>query len=296
MAGIELPDWMRATALIGLDDPDYRVITVDKHGQLNVLLRGAYNDEIRTVTLDDEGRISAFVIDSADAWGRMLSVGNAELAVRLGSPVAYEQGGRVLLMETFENGLSRWGHGDNGGAAEFAIDPEYHVMGGYSGRLTTGAGLDMWSEITHDQGMLPKKGVGLAFCWSAAADFGMITASVEIWDGDTYYNPSFVLDGANDMLILYDDEPVPQLIATINPSTDGGQIFFFAKMVANLETGYYGPLRCNQKVYEEAAAYRFFTDEVEFWPFVRVTIRLTSATAGQDVIWLDNIILTAEEL
>ncbi|GAH24702.1 unnamed protein product, partial [marine sediment metagenome] len=46
MAGIELPDWLRGMALVGRD----------RDGIL------------RTVRLDSEGRLSAFVVDSSDVW------------------------------------------------------------------------------------------------------------------------------------------------------------------------------------------------------------------------------------
>ncbi len=79
-------------------------LVVDASGYLTTVIKGDYAGALRTVKLDDQGRLSAFVIDSQDAWGQMLQVGNAELAARLGSIVRFDKRGIVMLMDNFDSG------------------------------------------------------------------------------------------------------------------------------------------------------------------------------------------------
>jgi len=117
MAGLELPDWLRGVALLG----------VRADGEMGI------------IGLDDKGRISAFLFDSSDAWGRLASIGNAEMAARLGCISKYDRRGNVLLMENFEEGMGGVQISYTVPIDNVFLDPYLAHSGGYSVRMDTDA-------------------------------------------------------------------------------------------------------------------------------------------------------------
>lgn len=86
-------------------------LDVDESGATTTLIKGEKADEtLKTVLVDGDGRLSAFMIDSSDAWGQMLAVGNAELASRTGSITQYDRRGQVILATNFSDGWGPWRH------------------------------------------------------------------------------------------------------------------------------------------------------------------------------------------
>ena len=160
------PDWLRAMALMGEHATGYKIISVTEDGELYAVLQGMYDEELRTIMLDDEGRITAFIIDSVDAWGNLLSIGNAELAARLGSPVTFERSGSIQLMETFEYGSQRWNFATDGANLEHSITPTVSSHGGYSLKLGGGVDLGKYTLAQMKQHAVHqgKIGVSCKFC------------------------------------------------------------------------------------------------------------------------------------
>lgn len=292
---MEFADWTRAFAMIGKHDDDYVVVAVDDLGNLYALLQGeTIDDELRTVRLDDQGRISAFVIDSVDAWGQMLSVGNAELAVRLGSPVSYEQSGRVQFVETFENGLQRWVPQLDGLDAAVALDPEYCASGGYSCKMTGGSTADYMARIVYSQGLLPIGKVGLAFAISSAVDFDSFYFVVSAFDGTHVHFIEGKLDGTAPDLAIRDGTPAWPVVGHAVASSGSASKFYFVKIVADLENDIYDVLRFNQQEID-ISAYTLYTEGCDDPPHVEIYFTLYSDDGDNDVVYLDDVILTLAE-
>jgi len=296
MAGIELPDWMRAYALLGFDDPDYRVITVDEHGQLNVLLRGDYEGEPRTVTLDDEGRISAFIIDSADAWGNMLSIGNAELAARLGSSVVYEQSGRVQFLESFEHGLGRWTTEVSNPDAEVVISPETFFSGGYSMKLKVGDTLVDYARAKHRQGNLPFGKVGIAFAWSTGTDFKNLTMEMNLYDGAHRRDAIFTFDSDTEMVAIYKDTLAPgwQGIMDFDPAGRTLHDFHVCKLVVDVAELRYDTFKCDQETVD-ISEWSMPSADIEIGSQIYMMISLIPRTDETNIVYVDDIIYTTAE-
>jgi len=294
VAGIELPDWMRATALIGFDDPDYRAITVDEHGQLNVLLRGAYNDEIRTVTLDDEGRISAFVIDSVDAWGRMLSIGNAEMAARLGSIVTFDRRGHVIFLQDFEQGLLHLGVATSGDGAAVELDPTVAKSGSYAAKLVAGKDDNHFAQLQRYEPIPLDARIGIEFSFSRCkADTylelnshfitptGTTDAIIRYYPGTTtmqYYGSDFRWHNIDEALDLYDHD----------------HYFHTVKLVADYDTSYYSWLRVDNMFYplsEHELAHTAIPTGLAHY----VTLTFFDTADANPYIYVDDIIITNAE-
>lgn len=289
------PDWLRAVQMLGKYGDVFTTVAVTEAGNLYVLLQGEDADEVlRTVRLDDEGRLSAFIIDSTDAWGRMLHIGNAELAARLGSPVLYEQSGRVQFIETFAQGIARWEQTIDGLGAGIATSPLYSMRDGYSAELIGGS-TDPWlARIEHTQGGLPMGTAGLAFAYSTGTNFDNIIAEIALWDTARVHQLSMKLDSVNDKLKVLVPGPAWQEVGDANPHTNGREIFYFVKLTGDLETGYYKELRFNQEVID-ISAHQFFNAAGITEAMIRVLIEVTSVNGDNDSIYVDDVILTSGE-
>lgn len=291
----EFADWVRAFVMMAHDGTVYRPVLVDELGHLYALLQGMTpDDELRTVRLDDEGRMSAFVIDSTDAWGRMLSIGNAELAARLGSPVIYEQSGRVQKIETFEQGLSQWLLSRSGAGADAVITPEHFHSGGYSVKMTGGSTLEHRIQISHSQGSFPRGKVGLAVAYSAPAPIDRIELELRVFDGTLVHYVRVKLDDVNNKLFVYDDTPGWQEVGVANIYTYYAYRFHFVKITADIVNDIYGALRYNQQEID-VSAYALDTALNNMPPRIDILLWVYSNDGDNDIVYMDDVILTVEE-
>ena len=289
----EFADWVRAFAMMGTDGTDYLPVLLGPDGSMYSVLQGEYEGALRTVKLDDEGRMSAFVIDSVDAWGRMLSVGNAELAARLGSSVVYEQGGRVQFLESFEYGLGRWTVTVSGAASEAVSSPVAFLSGGYSAKLTSDGTMLRYAQIEHEQGNLPLGKVGIAFAFSSETDFEYLSMSVRPYDGEHYYTISLKLNSATDTVDIFTTTGW-ESVMDFDPASSDIRKFYMCKITVNLAEQLYDTLRCNQETVNISAhaVTAVVDDEV---PHVKFTSILQGRNAVVDTAYLDDIIYTTSE-
>ncbi len=162
----EQADWLRAMAMMGQYAGSQVQMLVGSDGSLYAVLQGDYDGVLKTVKLDSAGRISAFVIDSSDAWGQLLAVGNAELAARLGSLIEYDRRGQVVSQTSFENGWGVWRTAVLGSGTTVALDPTVARHGGYSVKCTGGGISTSDVKLFTRMPVLPVATVGLSAFFS----------------------------------------------------------------------------------------------------------------------------------
>ena len=81
------------------------------------------------------------VVDAEDIFGKLSTIGLAELAARLGSPTTYERRGALIFADIFDSGLSKWNTDTSGAGASVALTALYASVGKYSAMLTAGSTL-----------------------------------------------------------------------------------------------------------------------------------------------------------
>jgi len=334
----EMPDWLRALALMGKHGTDYVVIAVDALGQLfatikgedsegalhilavddegqlimvprgaegnylavdgsgylTTVIKGKYGEALRTITLDDAGRLSAYVYDSVDAWGQIASVGFAELAARLGSVVRYERSGQVHWIETFESGLQRWTKALEGDKANIAISSHYSQSGGYSCLLVGGEDGSRTATIKRLCGVNPEGKLGLSFSFALNSNFEWIKLSFYLRTTGVEHQPILWLPPSLDHIYIYTDTPewveVCDLdLATINPET-----WNTIKLVVDFETSSYVSVRFNAGTHD-MSAHDFTSDTGAYTPEVMIEIQAKSIIGETNHIYIDDVILTFAE-
>jgi hypothetical protein len=333
----ELPDWLRAFALLGKHGTEYLVVAVDESGQMYVLVRGEdgagvlrtvrtdesgrllmvprgdsgyyldvdangyltsvikgdYGGALRTVKLDDAGRMSAFIIDSVDAWGRMLSIGNAELAVRLGSCYTYDQRGRVIVADSFEQGLGKWEEAVGGAASEVALDPTAYGTGQYSVRLVAGTAAGNSAEITYRRGVLPGGGLGFTLAVSLPGTVDRVELNAWLYDGSHYHYGGLRFTDANDDLELRDDTGWVKIADVLIPYRNK-RCFSFMKLVFDWNTDKFVRALFNQSEID-LSGYDVKAVASALAPQLVVTISLYSRDGHTDTAYIDDVVFTCGE-
>jgi len=290
------PDWLKASALLGQHAGDYIVVAVTDTGQLYALLQGETAEgDIETVRLDDEGRMSAFVIDSQDAWDRMLTIGNAELAARLGSSVIYDKRGQVLFVESFEGGWYRWKLNKDGLLAAGEITPEAAATGGYCVKLTGGSTLTHFAGIERRVASRPVGRMGLEFSFSVPGSWDYILASLYLFTGALAYIAAVKFVSATGNLRVLDQVWGYPIVGT--GTALGGYLKWFntIKIVGDISTGKYTRLMFNNQEIAIPTNTLKVDDDVTTPPGIMVDIAFYSRLANNDVMYLDDIILTGAE-
>jgi len=290
----ERPDWQRAFEMMGTDGVNPVTVLLAPDGQMYAVLQGEYAGELRTIKLDDEGRISAFVIDSIDAWDQMLAVGNAELAARLGSPVSYDRRGQQIYGYDFGGGWGVWTPSGDGDDNAQRLDPVAWQMGGYSARLRPGKDGDRYAKINTILDPTPARRLGVTCLFSVEAETGSFGIEVEHDNLGFKYKLGFRWSDENNQLEFwnFDDEWESRVINVQYPH-DKTQ-FFMMKVVWDSGTGYYTRAQCagyNIDLSDEPIP-RGVTDGV--W---KVDTTLIVRSVGTDVgaIYVDRVISTSSE-
>jgi len=289
------PDWLRATALLGQYLADYKVVAVDVNGNLYALLQGETAEGVlQTVRLDSEGRISAFVIDSTDAWGRMLSIGNAELAARLGSAVKYDRRGQAIFIEDFENGWAQWRSYTQGVGAAAELTPTTASHGGYCAKLTGGSTLGRYSFLRFTRGILPvgRVGIEMSFALPGAVDF--LIFSLTYYTMTSRYSAKMYFVYADKELQIDDADAGMVAVGTAYVSEEDLHVFNTIKLVTDLTTGQYVRLLYNQQEIDISA----YGPSVEGYLYpnrVSLDVGVYSRNGENDVMYLDDVIFTMAE-
>jgi hypothetical protein len=269
-------------------------LVVDSSGFLTTVIKGDYEGALRTVKLDDQGRLSAFVIDSSDAWNQMLQVGNAELAARLGSIVRLDRRGTVMLVEDFEDGSSRWMFSQLGTDGAHSITPETAFSGGYALRLTTPSGATKWiaAKMNIPACAATSFGISAMLRTSTIYDHALITiyaydgAYIHYLDADLHYPTSKIrVENAAGLM---------QAVADYTIDTGNAAGFHMLKVVGNISTDKWIRLLYDNHEYDISAVGILTSPDVSI-PMLSVRIYLTSEAGGTTAIAeIDDVIVTAE--
>lgn len=269
-------------------------VYVDSNGYIAAVLKGDHDGTLTNVAVDASGRLSAFVVDSSDVWDQIVTCGNAELAARLGSPVLYHQTGRVVFLEDFSHGLQRWSKTELGTGAAVEISPVAAESGGYSCKLTAGSTSQYLAQILAYTGILATGRIGLAMSYAVDADFDNISIIFGIYDGTYWTKAGVKLDEVNDQILVLTGETTYTQIGTWSGLALGAKTFNHLKFTIDLSTRYYDVVYENQRQVD-ASARQCYQVAFATSPSVYIQIQNVGESGDNDVVYVDNIILTTNE-
>lgn len=278
----------------GVDGVTLRTIAVDNAGNIVGVLKGLYGTELKTIKVDSEGRMIALITDELDIYNNKVIVGNAELAVRLGSPKFFDRRGDVLFMDIFENGFNKWRTLAANTGSEAVLTADRSKSGGYSAKLVGGSITPwysvMWTALPYS--ILSKCGIELHFCMPELIDKMLVEFMCH--DGTNKYEAIITYDRTNQKLQYQDSGGVNQDIVTSFTLYPYDGLFHALKLVADFEINKYHRLIVNETTYD-LSAYGLQETSSPGVKELEVIIYLYSRDGYNDCVYIDNIIVTQNE-
>lgn len=217
-----------------------------------------------------------------------------ELAVRLGSPVRFDRGGNVLFMDSFEGGVASWQKTEGATGGSVAATAEDYRTGHFSAKLVSGSGELEGSQLYR------------AFPYPELNKYGF-ESSVQLNTTVLYMIWTMALrDGENEhqFQIMY----IPgedQFVVTIPGGSslacyedialaEGRGLFHNVKLVADFETLKYVRLIVNEHSVD-LSEYEPYTFPNDASPHMVITFSLYGNTGDNDVVYIDDVIVTRRE-
>jgi hypothetical protein len=101
------------------------------------------------------------VKDPVDAWNNEHTIGNAELAARLGSPMSFDRRGTIWWYDTFNSSTFGWRKSLSGTGASATLSNDYSYVGDGCAKLTHGNTLGDYTIIHKTIGSSATSRVGI---------------------------------------------------------------------------------------------------------------------------------------
>lgn len=266
---------------------------VDASGYLTAVLKGDYAGALRTIGLDDEGRITAYMVDDESQWGNIVKTGNAELAVRLGAPTAWDWRGQVQLVTDFRNGLGGAYADGRGVGWSVTLDPSFFLSNGYSVKLVSGSDGLRKAYLGVGVEIPATDRIGFYIRWLSDTDFSYLYLYITVSDGARFYQGAIRFDRANDSLDYLDTVQAWQSFATQKYSLDG-EVWHGLKLVIDKSVGEYLRTLAGRTEHDMSGIEMYnYAGVGPQW--VKCRIELTGRSGYNDCAWIDALVVTTSE-
>jgi len=290
----DFPDFTRGVLLLGVDGDGNQVgVLLDTDGNLNCILKGQGATGLETISVDENGRIQAFVLDDESQWGDVIKVGNADLAARLGSLQNWDWRGSVLFDTDFSTGSGFLLKYPSGAGSAITLDPTYWLHGGYSLKIVGGSDGTRTSYITGEIGHPPSARIGFQVAYSLIGNPETVTLELRRWiGGKTYYARQ--RHNRDDYDLEYQNAAgaYVKLRDCFPPGED--EAFSYYKVVCDIST-----LKYTRSLYsgyeDDLTAQLMLQSGTGFLDALYYTLTVVSRSGQNDGIYLDHILLTDNE-
>ena len=218
----------------------------------------------------------------------------AEHAARLLSPVMFNRSGTVFYIDDFERTELLWTKtGDVGGDVVISTASAY--TGYKSCKISTADAANKYEKIYKRFFFPTNQQIGLSFTFQLENSPDYILSTIEAGDETNAYKAEIKIDRKNKKLQYLDSDGNYQDIVTGLTIAEDWFFFHFFKLIIDLKTGKYIKLIFDSAEYDLSSYFLRawdLEDEVVMIP----TIYLMSRAAGISSIYVDNIILTNNEI
>lgn len=219
----------------------------------------------------------------------------AELAARLGSILTYRRSGEVVYLDDFSHGLAHWVDDSAAEGADITLQNDVARSKGVGARLDVPAG---GAGIANLRGYFPVVGserisAQAEFCIAEAV--GAVEIAMTHYDRATAYTWRMRYSPDTSILSYFDADAAYTALADPLYLTQLAHFFHNLKLTIDLSTGEYVRVTVNDNDYSMAGIAAYSTPSA-VGPYVRVTFGARSATPAARFVYLDNLILTRNEV
>lgn len=218
-----------------------------------------------------------------------------ELAARLGSPIIYDRRGNVLWFDDFEGGLRKWEEVHAGVAGTVRISANYPLSGAYSLFLQAAANDDAATWVERWCYYTVPGGLGLEAAFSLIAGSGDF--EMDFWIlGKPFSLYPEIRYKESGQILYYRDAGYNwvELASGLNLRKEW-TCFHHLKLVIDNTTKKYVRLLLDNVEYDMSAL-ALYQAASTVGDSIKVRIRQRGLTAGCDPLYVDDIILTQNEV
>jgi len=280
--------------IILLRGRDGNLLTVDGEGYMTTVIKGSYLGALKTLAVDSDGKLNAFIYDTMDAWGQTSTVGLSELAARLGGPLLYERSGQVYLVETWGKGAQRWALTKSGDDASIGLSPVSCVTDGYSLKMVGGKTSFYYGRATFKAGPVPIGRMGFQTALAFPTSFDEIELKAYLYTATTAYSIFWKLDDADTDVDVYEKDTGWTNVGALVLAPRDAAVYNAVKLVVDLTTSKYVSLRINA-IEHDLSTWDVYSAAGTYDPRVEWQITFRSRDGYNDVCYLDNAIITVAE-
>ncbi len=219
----------------------------------------------------------------------------SELAVRLGSLNVYDRRGDAIWFYDFSHGIEAFIDTALGAVSEYSLSTFLYEKPPFSCKLVCGTAENDYIQVTREVGVPqnPKMGFNTAFYASSGVEYFVL--NLNHYDGTNKLSGSVQFNINDETIAILDENGDYQVIAT-----DIGDInvtFFFShiKLVCDFVNGTYGRVMIDGAVYDVSNYNLRQTASAEY-SHILFSIFMSRLTVGTSVSYIDNVVITTNEL
>lgn len=278
----------------GLDGATLRTVAVDASGNIVAVMKGEYSGALKTVATDASGRIVMIPTDPTDVWGNAISMGNAELAARLGVVQRHDNRGSTAFIDNFENGLCHFIKGYSGSGYDHVLTTAESKFGGYALKLVGGSTSEYYAHATWWIGYSYTTKVGFEVGFRIGDDVDYILLELALYDGSKQHYGQVRYDYSGQKWEYLDSAAAWQDLLTSYVLTATAYGFYSVKLVIDFVNNLYTRfLSVDDEVNMSAYAIREAASGSA--PHIQVRVRVYSDAGKNGWIYVDPIVITTNE-
>lgn len=217
-----------------------------------------------------------------------------ELAARLGSPLIYDRGGEIVLMDTFKHGLSGWNSEATGTGASVSLTTDYWQTDSFSAKLMGGSDGTRRGSLYRNVALTNMDSIATEVRVIITEDVETFEIDIILYDGTTRYWTVLDYKVSTDELRIMDENNAMQAISGASSPNTQSYTFNFMKLVLDWENKTYHKVLFNGYKYD-VSDYVISNDIDATAPRVQILVRTISTATKNGYTIVDNIIVTRGE-
>jgi len=293
-----MPDWSKAAIMRGKYGTTFIPLAVDEDGNVIGVFKGLYAGELKTLAVDEYGRIPVILTDPEDVFGNPNYIGAGELATRLGCPTWFDKRGNVFFFDNFEAATLRWEALTTGTGASIALSTTRSYSGVQSVLLTAGSDSTRRATIMRHFGRPPEKRLGISCMWAYESTSPQKLWTVMIWlqvyTTSAYYDATLYYDITDDTVKVVTDTGINTVSDTLNLYLDDWA-FHNMKVVLDWETTKYVRGYLDDNEFDLSEYGLQVTALANQKPKLLALVRVLSAAGQNAPVYIDDVVLTQNE-
>lgn len=217
-----------------------------------------------------------------------------ELAVRLGSIDTFDRRGDVIFLDSFEDGLNKWGSSAIGTGGSVALSNARVRNGCYSCLLTCGSDLARFASIYHYRPIPAVSILGMEFSFNLASNISRLMLIGWFYTGTQRVGFRITWRDTEGTLKYIDENGDEIEFASAVVLAQDPTLFHIMKLVIDPETPRYVRFILDSEEYDLSAGSLLVSADATLAKLF-VNVYLEGRAGQNDAVYVDDVIITQNE-